>query len=209
MRQWLLLGAGAAILLAVTVGAAVALRHRDSAITVPAPSPYRGSIPPAGIRAPEFNLRDYRGENVTTRDLRGRVEVVSFVDSKCTQKCPIVTSVIALALRRLPSRTRREIVAVLISVNPNVDTPASIERFLTARRARALYYLVGSVQELRPVWKAYGVLPAVDTGNPDIHSSDVRIFDRKGIWVSTQHAGVDLTASNLDHDINLALQGAG
>jgi cytochrome oxidase Cu insertion factor (SCO1/SenC/PrrC family) len=104
---------------------------------------------------------------------------------------------------------RREIVPVLISVNPNVDTPASIERFLTARRARALYYLVGSVQELRPVWKAYGILPAVDTGNPDIHSSDVRIFDRQGIWVSTQHAGVDLTASNLDHDINLALHGAG
>lgn len=209
MRQWLLLGVGATILLAGTVGAAVALRHRDSAITVAAPSPYRGSIPPAGIRAPEFNLRDYRGENVTTRDLHGRVEVVSFVDSKCTQKCPIVTNVIALALRQLPPRTRREIVPVLISVNPNVDTPASIERFLTARRARALYYLVGSVQELRPVWKAYGILPAVDTGNPDIHSSDVRIFDRQGIWVSTQHAGVDLTASNLDHDINLALHGAG
>ena len=69
-----------------------------------------------------------------------------------------------------------------------------------------LRYLVGTVAQMRPIWKAYGVLPAVDTGNANVHSSDVRIFDRTGIWVSTQHPGVDLTAANLEHDVLLALE---
>ena len=60
---------------------------------------------------------------------------------------------------------------------------------------------------MRPVWKAFAVLPAVDTGNADVHSADVRVFNRNGIWVSTLHAGLDLTPGNLIHDIRLALKG--
>ena len=200
-----LIAAGAAaILLVAGVSAVVALRPRDAAVTLPPRSPYRGSIPPPGIRAPDFTLHDYRGAAVSMRSLRGRVVVLSFVDTKCTEKCPIVTSVIALALRRLRPPIRREVVPLLITVSPRVDTPASVRRFLTARRALSVDYLIGSVRLLRPVWKAYGILPAVDTGNADFHSSDVRVFNRDGVWVSTQHAGVDLTPRNLVHDIREA-----
>ena len=58
---------------------------------------------------------------------------------------------------------------------------------------------------MRPVWKDFGVLPATRTGSDDIHSADVRIFDRRGTWVSTLHAGIDLTPANLVHDIRIAL----
>jgi len=34
----------------------------------------------------------------------------------------------------------------------------------------------------------------------------VRVIDRRGIWVATQHAGVDLTPSNLAHDALEALK---
>jgi protein SCO1/2 len=163
-------------------------------------------MPPPGLRAPDFTLRDFRGKSVTMSRLRGRVVVLSFVDSKCKEQCPIVTNVIARAMERLPTSVRKEVVPLLLSVNPPVDTPASIHRFLAARNALALTYLVAPVPAMRPIWKAYGILPAVDTGNSDIHSSDVRVFDRHGIWVTSEHAGVDLTAANLDHDILLALK---
>ena len=91
-------------------------------------------------------------------------------------------------------------------MQPRLDTPASIRRFLRIRHALGvLDFLIGSVEQLRPVWKAFHVLPAVDTGSADIHSADVRVFDRDGIWVSTMHVGVDLTPANLVHDIRLAL----
>ena len=197
------------IVFAILVGGFVALlsaRRHNAEIALPPPSPYRGSIPPPGIHAPDFTLRDYRGSQVTMSKLRGRVVVLSFVDSKCTQQCPIVTSVIARTMKQLPANTRHQIAPVLMSVDPNVDTPVNVRRFLARRGALSLTYVVGPTREMRQIWKAYGILPAVDSGNADIHSSDVRVFNRHGIWVSTQHAGEDLTTTNLEHDIALALK---
>jgi cytochrome oxidase Cu insertion factor (SCO1/SenC/PrrC family) len=114
--------------------------------------------------------------------------------------------VIASAYRQLTPAERHRVVPLLVTVEPRSDTPAHVRRFLARRKALAIDYLVGSVPELRPVWKAYGIVPAVDTGNADVHSSDVRVFDRDGVWVSTQRAGVDLTPRNLAHDAREALR---
>jgi protein SCO1 len=197
--------------IAVGVATAIALTALLSQIR-PAPAlpttsanPYRGSLPPPGVRAPDFTLHDYRGHSVRMSKQRGRVVLLSFVDSKCTEACPIVVSVIAAALRALPAPVRDDVVPLLITVNPKLDTRASIHSFLAPRRALSLFYLTGSVRELRPIWKAYGILPAIDTGDADVHSSDVRIFDRRGIWLTTQRSGQDLTARNLVHDTRLAL----
>jgi cytochrome oxidase Cu insertion factor (SCO1/SenC/PrrC family) len=192
---------------AVALGAVFAAHQGGGrAPNGPPAGPYRGSEPPSGLRAPDFMLRDYRGKTVRMRALRGRVVLLSFVDSKCKEKCPIVTSVMAAALRRLSREQRAEVVPLLMSVNPLIDTPTSIRRFLMRRRALSLDYLVGSVRHMRPIWKAYGVVAAVDTGNADVHSSDVRVFDRHGDWVSTQHAGIDLTPASLAHDALVALR---
>jgi protein SCO1/2 len=170
------------------------------------PAAYRGSLPPPGIHAPDFALRSYRGPVVRMATLRGKVVLVTFLDTKCTESCPIIAGVIGAALPRLSTTERRQVEAVAITVQPRLDTPASVRRFLGARRALGvLDFLIGSVRQLRPVWKAFHVLPAVDTGNADIHSADVRIFDHRGIWVSTMHVGVDLTPANLVHDIRIAL----
>ena len=138
--------------------------------------------------------------------LRGKIVLVTFLDSKCTESCPIIAAVIAIAMHRLSPPERRQVEALAITVQPHVDTPASVRRFLGARHALgALDFLIGSVHQLRPVWKAYGILPAVDTGSADIHSADVRVFNREGVWVSTMHVPVDLTPANLVHDVRLAL----
>lgn len=206
-----LLGLLAAVFIpaAAVLGALLAVT-RTSGPPAPASGPsagrYRGSEPPAEIRAPDFTLRDYRGGLISMRAQRGKVVLLSFVDSKCTETCPIVTSVMAQAYRRLPPSRRREVFPILITVSPRVDRPASVRRFLAHRHALALGYLLGTPRQLRPVWKAYGIVSALDTGNADIHSSDVRVFDRRGVWVSTQHAGVDLTAANLATDAETALE---
>jgi len=194
---------GVLIAVALVVAVLVVARGRDHnpQASGPPPGPYRGSEPPANLAAADFRLRSYRGPFVSLRAQRGKVVLLSFVDTKCTEKCPIVTSVMAQAYRLLGSaQDRRQVVPLLISVEPHADTPAHVRRFLARRRALALDYLIGTVRQLRPVWKAYGILAAVDSGNADVHSSDVRVIDRRGIWVATQHAGVDLTPQNLAHD---------
>jgi cytochrome oxidase Cu insertion factor (SCO1/SenC/PrrC family) len=200
-------GVGLVIAVALVVAVLHALRGSDRpSASGPPPGPYRGSEPPAHLAATDFRLRSYRGDVVSLGAQRGKVVLLSFVDTKCTEKCPIVTSVMAQAYRLLRPDERRQVVLLLISVEPHADTPAHVRRFLARRRALALDYLIGAVGQLRPVWKAYGIVAAVDTGNADIHSSDVRVIDRRGIWVATEHAGVDLTPSNLAHDALEALK---
>jgi cytochrome oxidase Cu insertion factor (SCO1/SenC/PrrC family) len=169
--------------------------------------PYLGSTPPPGIRIPDVTLPSYRGGTVSLRAQQGKVVVLTFLDSKCTDTCPIIAALIGRAAPLLTATEKAQIRVYAISMNPLVDTPASVRRFLTARHAlSALDWLVAPVKVMRPVWHDFGVLPATDTGNNDVHSADVRVFDRRGIWVSTQHAGVDLTPTNLVRDIRLALR---
>jgi cytochrome oxidase Cu insertion factor (SCO1/SenC/PrrC family) len=170
-------------------------------------SAYRGSQPPPGLKMPAFTLHSYRGNLVSSRVLRGRVLLVTFLDTECREKCPIIASVIGAAIPLLPREARARVTAVAITVDPPVDTPTSVRKFLRARGALGrLDFLLGRLPELRPVWKRFGVLPAVSTGSADVHSADVRVFTPRGTWVSTLHSGVDLTPANLAHDAELALR---
>ena len=206
MKRVAIAGAALAVGL-VPLVAALAFRDSGSGPSAPPSGPYRGSEPPPGIRAPDFALRSYRGQVVRMRDLRGKVAVVTFLDTKCTESCPIIASQIGSAIPLLSLQERSEVAALAVSVEPRVDTPVNVRRFLRARHALGtLEFLIGSEPALRPVWKAFHVLPAVDTGSSDVHSADVRVFDKSGAWVSTLHVGVDLTPANLAHDIRTAIR---
>ncbi len=67
-------------------------------------------------------------------------------------------------------------------------------------------FLLGSIKKLRQVWRAFYVVAAAETGSANSHSADARIFDRRGIWVSTLRPGVDLTPRNIVHDLVTALK---
>jgi protein SCO1/2 len=166
---------------------------------------FRGSEPPEGLTLPAFALRDDEGRVVRSAELRGKSVAVTFLDAQCTEACPIIAAQMGAAMRALGD-SRGEVEAIAISVDPVRDTPARIDAFLRRYRAKdALRYLDGTVGELRPVWKAFAVAASHDTGNSNIHSAPVRIFDANGRWRSTLHPGVDLTAPSLAHDLRAAL----
>ncbi|MBD0338134.1 MAG: SCO family protein [Thermoleophilia bacterium] len=167
---------------------------------------FRGSPPPEGIELPAFRLGDAAGKTVLdSRDLEGKVVLVTFLDTKCTEACPIIGEQLRQGLARLDEEEREETLAIAISVHPGDDTPATVQQFLRRHRLEGtLRYLSGSEAALRPVWRDFQVLPALDTGSSDLHSAPVRVYDRDGVWVSTLHAGADLTPENLAHDVRAA-----
>lgn len=168
---------------------------------------YRGSLVPPGIMLGQFELRDYTGVRVSREDLEGKVVLLTFLESKCNEACPIIASQVARTIERLTPEERRQVVAIAISTHPRDDTPANVRAFLRARRAEGkLHYLVGSEQELRPVWERFGVLSALDSGDADTHSASVHVYDRSGEWVASLHPGIDLTVANLVHDVGVASQ---
>jgi len=204
--------AGIVVAALALVGAGVAFtltRGGHSPGSTTSAAPYRGNRPPAGIHAPDFALESYRGPVVRMRDLRGKVVPVTFLDTACRDRCPIIAATIGAGISMLTPSERAQVHALAISVLPQVDTRAHVRTFLRKRHALGkLDWLIGPVSELPGVWKAYLILAASQTGNANVHSADVRIFDRDGVWVSTLHAGVDLTPRNLAHDIRLALGSA-
>lgn len=168
---------------------------------------FRGNAPPAAFVAPDFALRDaLSGDLVRMSDQRGRVVVLTFLESKCTAACPLIASQLAEALRRLPLQERADVVALAVSADPRDDTGGSVRAFLGRHRAVGqVRYLNRPHAELRRVWKDYQVLSASASGDADTHSAPVRIYSRSGRWLATEHAGADLSADNLVHDISLAL----
>ena len=160
---------------------------------------FRGSEPPAGIELPDSAYG-------VAPELRGKVAAVTFLDSQCTDACPIVAAQIGDAMRSLGG-DRSDVVAVAFSVDPVNDTPARIRSFLARFRAQdELRYVDAPVARLRPVWTAFQIQPSVDTGNSNLHSVAVRVYDADGRWRSTLHPGVDLTPANLAHDLKTALK---
>lgn len=193
-------GAAAVALAAVAITGVLLLRTSEER------RDYRGSVPPVQIALPDFTLPDYTGERISSQDLQRKVVLITFLDAQCTEACPIIASQIARTLEQLSPAERAEVTAVAISTDPEEDTPNAVRSFLEKNRAVGdLVYVVGPMDRLRPVWEHFQIAASVDTGSDTLHSAPVRIYDRDGTWVSTLHAGADLSMENLAHDVRIAL----
>ena len=206
-------GVTAAVLLVIAagvVGAALgagAGQDGGDAAVSGSQGPYRGSEPPGEMKLPRFALRDYTGELVRSDDVRGKVVVLTFLDSQCEDACPVIAHEVGRTVDALTPAERGSVEAIAISTDPAEDTPASIRRFLGRQQALGkLRFLDGEVRQLRRLWSALRVLSSLESGKDDLHSAPVRVYDRRGVWVATQHPGVDLTPGNLAHDIRVALR---
>lgn len=171
--------AGAIAAVAVTVALTVGFVANQSPASGGSPVRLHGdAVWAAGARpAPPMRLRDQRGQLVSLADLRGRVLLVTFMDSHCTTECPVEGHQLAAVQRTFPARSRPEI--VVVSVNP-ADTPRSVRRFARLRGWHGAWrWLMGSSAELGRVWSAYGI--EVDPTSHDIiHSAALYIVDRRG-----------------------------
>ena len=166
-----------------------------------------GTRPPDGIAMPSFALRDYRGDIVTSSSLRGKAVAITFLDTACKEACPVIANEAGRARALQTPGDRRATALYAVTVDPRVDTPARVQAFLRREHAEgAVGYLLGTTRQLRPLWRAFSVLPAVSTGRPSVHSAPVRIYAPDGTWVSELDPTVDLTPKNLAHDLHEALK---
>ena len=210
--KWILaLAVGAVIAVGALAGALALAIDGDSQRQGVEPlndqGPYRGSEPPGTNGLPDFALRTYDGRTVRSVDLRGKVLLLTFLDSQCTEACPILASQIAQGLDRLDADERREVVAVAISTDPAEDTPQSVRTFLDKQGALGkLLYLTRPAGEIRTLWKRFNILSSDESGSDTLHSAPLRIYGRDLVWAATLHAGVDLNPDNLVHDVRVALK---
>jgi protein SCO1 len=105
--------------------------------------------------APAVRLADQNGRMTSLAALRGHAVLLTFLDSRCTNLCPIEGSQLAAVQRRLPAGKRPQL--VVISVNP-ADTRASVAKFVRqAGWTQPWTWLLGTRATLAPVWKAFHI----------------------------------------------------
>lgn len=157
-----------------------ALRHTPARLLVPE---FHGQASwPAGARpAPSFALHDQRGTLVSLHSLRGRPILLAFLDSRCTQQCPIAGRELGSILRRLPAAQRPAV--VVVSVDPHGDTPPAIAQALEKWNldgSWTVHWLNAPTRAaLARVWRAYGVVVEPST-NDIVHSLALYLIDRNG-----------------------------
>ncbi len=133
--------------------------------------------------APSFTLVDQSGRTVSLDAFRGKSVVLEFMDSHCTDICPIISQEFVDAYHDLGA-DRSHVIFVAVNVNPFHLAVADMATFTEEHGLNTVstwHFLTGPVGSLQAVWSAYGV--EVDAPSPTadiIHSSFVYFIDPEG-----------------------------
>jgi cytochrome oxidase Cu insertion factor (SCO1/SenC/PrrC family) len=163
----------------IAIGLAAALLVHKPAQPAAQPAPLQAQATwAAGTKpAPGLALRDEAGAPISLRSLRGRVVLLTFLDSRCRRECPLEGHVLGDVLREIGDGRA---VAVVVSVDPWADTSASALAFAEhAGWSGDWHWLLGKPAALAPVWHAYHI--AVKRTPEDIlHSAALYLIDPHG-----------------------------
>ncbi len=153
-----------------------------AAVSAPLASLMRLSPLPAQP-APDFILTDQNGKVLSRSDFVGRVQVVEFMDSHCTDICPIISQEFIDAYHDLGSRASH-VVFLAVNVNPFHATVADVASFTDEHQLGSIpswHFLTGPVSDLKTVWGNYGVSVDAPYPNTDVvHSSFVYFIGPDG-----------------------------
>jgi protein SCO1/2 len=133
-------------------------------------------------KAPNFVLLNQEGNRFDSMTLGGKVVVLDFIYTTCTDVCPLFTANFA-QLQRTLKNERAGLFLISITTDPEVDSPKVLKAY--AQRYGADFqnwaFLTGSESQLKPVWKAFDVR-VIKRGRGLVqHTSLTTVIDRQGI----------------------------
>ena len=85
--------------------------------------------------APNFTLTDQSGESVRLSEFHGKSVVLTFMDSRCTEVCPLIAQEFIDAEKDL-GRRARSMVFVGVNVNPHANSVADVRNAKLERDVR-------------------------------------------------------------------------
>lgn len=179
------IGLGLAGLLTVALLGAIAwYLGRERAGSGELPASYEGTK--LGSPAPGFRLVNQNGTPRSLEDFRGKVVVLTLLDPVCTDICPIYAYHYRLAHEALGPDTAK---VAFLAFNANEEKTSVADMMAATKKwgveeIPSWHFLTGSAEELRAVWKAYGMMasgpPKPDRPDEKQHSPSIYIIDQAG-----------------------------
>ena len=131
--------------------------------------------------APDFLLKDQFGNAISLSQFKGKPVVLTFLYTHCPDVCPLTAEKLHTTMQSLGSNAQQ--VAVLaVSMDPKGDTAAAAQNFSKVHKlGDYFHYLIGSHNELAPVWASYSVDAQAATSSGTVnHSSAIYVIDKQG-----------------------------
>lgn len=189
LQRWRRLAWGAVAVVALALAALGSRQGSSAAPLVRAgANVFASSLP--GTPAPGFTLTDQRGRPQSLAAFRGRVVVLSFIDSRCTTICPLTAQMLRTAMAEIgPQAAHVQLLAV--NVNRFANSVADVRAWTDQHgMAGRWLFLTGPVPTLRGVWAAYHVaVEGTNAGNIQ-HTAALYVIGRHGRerWLMTSEA---------------------
>lgn len=176
-----------------------------------------GAAPIAGLKsglfeppraAPMIGLRAADGSAFDLAKYRGKVVVLEFGFTRCTEVCPVSLAALAQA-RKLLGAAAADVQVVFVTVDPARDSGAVLRAYMT-NFDPSFIGLTGTQQQVDAVLKAYGISATkkmVDGSKTDYtmhHSSYLYFIDRRGMLRALMPFG--RPAAEIAHDVQLLLR---
>ncbi len=136
------------------------------------PDPPRAQHP-APYPAENFSLVSHQGREVSLTDFEGRVVALFFGFSHCPDVCPATLANLSRALEEIGPGVEDEVQGILITVDPERDTPERLASYMEAFHP-SLLALTGDEEDIRRVADDFGVFMARegDGDEPPDHVHD-------------------------------------
>ena len=154
--------------------------------------------------APDFHLTDQNGSDVSLSDFRGKVVVLTFMDSTCKDTCPITGAHFRRAYAQLNENEANRVVFLGVNVNVKANTVADVLETTDAWHMDEIlswHFLTGEAKVLEPVWKDYDIaVQPLPDGSEIMHTPGTFLIDPSGQkrwYVSTVYSGGENTEQGL------------
>ncbi|HKY54493.1 MAG TPA: SCO family protein, partial [Anaerolineales bacterium] len=134
--------------------------------------------------ASDFQLTNQHGSVVRLSDFRGKVVVLTFMDAKCQDTCPLTAVHFREVYKQLDKNEADQVVFLGVNVNVEVSMVADVLETTQAWHLDEIpnwHFLTGSKDALAPIWKDYGV-SAIHShdGSSIMHTPGTFLIDPSG-----------------------------
>jgi len=165
--------------------------HAAHSHDTPAGTPRVGTPSDLSVYNLEGEWLDQTGKAMPLVHLTGRVRIVSMVYTNCAFACPMLVADMKRIEASLPKKSRSEVGFVLISVDPERDTPERLLRFADSSRldATAWTLLNGADGQILEMGALLGVKVRKMPDGEFAHSNVITILDQAG-EIAHQQVGV-------------------
>lgn len=134
------------------------------------------------INPPDFTLTDQNGKAISLSDFKNKKLVIQPLDPKCTDICPLISQELINANRQL-GKDAENVVYIGLNVNQYHESVSDVKAFSDQEGLSKLknwYFLTGSTDTLKKVWKAYGITVIPSKTDDVLHTSMLLFVNSSG-----------------------------